>query len=476
MSVQADGVTESRVARGDRVRRALLIAGALLLVAGLFDAASGHRWSPATTTWPVDFDINVVAARRLVDRAPLYDPVAARKEAMRTISPSMRLTGRDPFSSYLGLPAVALTHVPFLAFGHRGAVTWFRLFTLLEMIAAVVLCAHALSRRARAPALLAGLGALLWCDPIVRSLGLGQGNGLVMLALALAIWGASRNRWGVVGVGLGVATVLKVSPVLLVVYLLLRGRRRAVWSAAATVAGALALSAALGRPGDLWAWIRDVGPAASKGTVSAWNQSLVGYLARLTTPLVDLTSRRPPGGWQLVAYVVWGVAVLGLWRLRRGRAVDPLELGALVLVLLVAGPLSWDHYFAWAILPLVLLADPGRWERLGTAERIAVGAASVSALWLLHAPVRIPGASAVADDWWLRVGTGPYTLAAALLLLATVWLIARAPVDRSSRTRVPDRQGAQWPDDLGSAATRAGGGAPLGDPCGLVATGVHRRR
>ena len=43
---------------------------------------------------------------------------------------------------------------------------------------------------------------------------------------------------------------------------------------------------------------------------------------------------------------------------------DPLELGVLILVILVAGPLTWDHYYVWALLPLVLVLDLERWQEL----------------------------------------------------------------------------------------------------------------
>ena len=82
------------------------------------------------------------------------------------------------------------------------------------------------------------MAALFFGFPLVKGLSLGQNNGLVMLALAVGLFGAARGRWALAGVGLGVATALKVSPGLLVIYLLLRGKTRAVKSAVVTAVGA----------------------------------------------------------------------------------------------------------------------------------------------------------------------------------------------------------------------------------------------
>ena len=130
----------------------------------------------------------------------------------------------------------------------------------------------------------------------------------------------------------------------------------------------------------------------SAATTSPWS----GRSPRLTTQADDLSSRIGPGSWYLVAYLLWAVALFGLWRARRGRSLDPLELGVLVLVLLLAGPLSWDHYFVWAVLPIVLLADPARWRGRRPLETGALLAGLGAALLLCRrgagAPVARRGA------------------------------------------------------------------------------------
>jgi alpha-1,2-mannosyltransferase len=352
---------------------------------------------------------------------------------------------------------VALTHVPFLAFNHTTGMRLFRVLSLIEMIGAVILVAWSLSQSARLPAALFGVAALFWGFPTVKSIAMGQANGIVMLAFAVAIWATVRQKWGVVGIGLGIAAVLKVTPVLLVAYLLIRGRRRVAWTATATAAAFLAVAAVVGRPGLILDWIVNIAPQVSKGPTNAYNQSVVAVMARLTQSSADFSTRKGPGAWYLVAYVVWALAIYGLWRWRRGRTVDPMELGILVLVVLFAGPLTWDHYATWALLPFVLVCDIDRWRGVRPIEAAALVAALVTASWLFYHGIVLPTQAEVADDWWWRAITIRYTIATVMLAGVAIWFLARSPV--------PDDGTPEWPDD---GATAVGTALPV------VAGRVHQ--
>jgi hypothetical protein len=408
-------------------RTGVYLAGGIVLLIGLLNFIAPGRLSIATNSWSIDFDINWIAARQLVDHGSLYDRHEALRRGIAELGPVMKGTNYGTFWSYIGSPPIALSHVPFLPFGHDSGLHLFRIATLFAMIAAVILTGWTLPGRSRPLAILVGLGSLFFAFPTIKTLALGQGNGWVMLALAVGIWGCARERWGVAGVGLGVATVLKISPGLLVLYLLLRGRRRAVWSACATAAVWLGASALAGRPDDLVTWARDVAPRVSKATVSAFNQSIVGAAGRLTTHL-DFESGRAPGHWYLLGYAVAVIGVLALWWTRRGRAtVDPLDLGILVLVALLAGPLTWDHYLVWAIVPLVLIVDPARWRGRTPVEGLTLGFMIAAGVYLLNANVPLPTPAEVRADWWLRLASDRYTLSLLLFLCVGVILLLHEP-------------------------------------------------
>jgi hypothetical protein len=106
-----------------------------------------------------------------------------------------------------------------------------------------------------------------------------------------------------------------------------------------------------------------------------------------------------------------GIAALGVaglaWR-RRGQPMTALECGAVTIVALLAGPITWDHYASWAILVLVPLAGirPGP---------LAVGLV-LTGMALLILPIPEEPAGTIE---WLRTSTTTVGMAA---LLAGVWL------------------------------------------------------
>jgi Glycosyltransferase family 87 len=441
---------------GSTLRRALIALGAVLLVLGVVEFAHSGRADVASNSWSLDYDINLTAARRLVDRQDIYSARGSVATGVELIGRQMRVPYKDPFTSYIGTPVVALAHVPFLALDHDSGARLFRILGLLEAIAALILVAWALAPAARLPAALFGVAALFWGFPNVKSIAMGQTNGMVMLALALAIWATARQKWGLVGIGLGVAAALKITPVLLIVYLFVRGKRRVAWTASITVALLVVAAAVIGRPGQVVEWLFDIAPKVSKGAFSTYNQSIVGALARLTSTRTDFFAPGGPGTWYLLAYVLWGVTIVGLWWWRRGSAIDPLELGIVILVVLLAGPLTWDHYATWALIPFVLMCDLDRWRNCRPAEGAALLGTLVTAMWLFYRGIGLPSKAAVAMDWWLRVASVRYTAATLLLTVVAVVLLSRA--------RAHDDSGPEWADD---------GAAPVGGALAVVAGRVH---
>ncbi|MFG1676227.1 glycosyltransferase 87 family protein [Micromonospora sp. NPDC049282] len=208
-------------------------------------------------------------------------------------------------------------------------------------------------------------------EPSRETLGYGQVN-LLLFALIMADlvglrWRAKRGThhetaetplarfvysgaWA--GVGIGLATAVKLTPALFIGYLMLTRQWRAAWIAVATAVGVtLATFGAVGAESRtyftdvLWQTER-VGAADMTA-----NQSLAGLLARL------YDSIETPGLLWLAFSVL--VLALGLSRALNARA-DGDELTAFTLVGLTANvisPISWSHHLVWVIPAVVVLAD-----------------------------------------------------------------------------------------------------------------------
>ncbi|WP_343450048.1 glycosyltransferase 87 family protein [Micromonospora oryzae] len=184
---------------------------------------------------------------------------------------------------------------------------------------------------------------------------------LVVLILADLLFAVPQGRrWA--GVGVGLATALKLYPGIFIVYLLATRRWRDAAVASATAAGATLLAAAVA-PADSWRffthelWATDrVGRTDYTG-----NQSLFGLLSRLTAPAEPSRVL-----WLALALLVAGY---GLWRAARaGDALTGLTLTGLVGALV--SPITWTHHIYWFVPAVVLLADAA----LGTDPTTPAGA------------------------------------------------------------------------------------------------------
>ena len=408
--------------------RLVALLGGLLVVSGVLLGIQ-HDWLRLIVeTQPFDFDINLVGAHRLVGGVDVYNRAASHVDAIEFLGPSMRRAFTGTNGSFIGMPVVALLHVPFLALPHAAAIAVMRVLNVVGVIASLVLVARLLPRGNRLPGLTVGLGAMLLSVPLVLALGLGQLHGLVTLGLAATIWGVARDRPWIAGIGLGIAIAFKLAPALLFVYLLLRGYRRVFVPTVATVAALCALAAAIGPPTALLTWMREVLPSVSGGSRYAYNQSLPAWISRLTSSSSDFThhvSLGPDRFWSVVV-IVCGIGVL--WRRCRGRrGIAPLELAAVVLVLLLAGPLSWNHYYVWALLPIVLLCDVRLWCAVSRPLRAALVVLGVTAIGCLADRIHQFTPREVLLDPGLRLSGSPYVFGALLLFCVSMTLVWPEP-------------------------------------------------
>ena len=203
----------------------------------------------------------------------------------------------------------------------------------------------------------------------------------------------SRRRGG--GVLVGLATAIKLTPGVFIVYLFVTGRRRAAATATATFVAASLLAAAV-LPGDskrfwtdaLWHSER---LRANDGTS---NQSLRGMWLRAVHD-----GHLSTGLWIASAAVV---AVIGFRRaVAAARAGDELTGVALTgLLAVLLSPVSWIHHLCWLLLVLAAIAGEGR------SRGRLVAAGVVFAFYV----VKLPWIGAHWAHSWSRSG-GPVGLA-----------------------------------------------------------------
>ncbi len=275
---------------------------------------------------------------------------------------------------------------------------------------------------------LVALCVALLAEPLTSTLGYGQVNVVLLWLVVEDLLGAGARpgaRRRVTGLLTGIAAGIKVTPLLLIGYLAAVGRLRdagrALLAFAATVA--LAFLVVPGTAATFWGralWE----PDRAGGIAFTNNQSLAAALTRL------LHEPLPGRAWLVPALVV-AVGSLVVARRLHAAGQEVLALGAVVLGMLLASPISWTHHWVWALVPAVAMWRTSRGGRVLAATFVVL---SVTALvYLPHER----GASDLGWSGWEQVVGNGYTLWA---LVGLGWCAmrgrTRAPVDSGEPARL----------------------------------------
>lgn len=294
--------------------------------------------------------------------------------------------------------------------------------TVLDVVLLGV-CAWACSRAAlppngasRSAVLAVALGfeaVLMRLEPVTATVGFGQVN-VVLCALVVidVLLVPPRFR----GVLTGLATAVKLTPAVFVVYFLLSGQRRAGVRQVLTTAAASVATVAVA-PGSSWRFWTSL--VVSNRVGPAWytsNQSIRGVLSRLLGPGHAATL-----SWLGLSLAATVLAAWAVSRAHRAGA-EVTALGMCALLGLLVSPISWSHHWVWALPALIgSLCDRVHW----TVRVLGVGFAVV--LWV-GPEWHMPYTEDRELHWaaWQHL-VGNLTVWTAVLLLAAVALTARPP-------------------------------------------------
>jgi alpha-1,2-mannosyltransferase len=303
-----------------------------------------------------DLRIYVSAMRWWADGHPLYDyaqPDRVQGQLYFTYPPFTAILMRPLAGIPVGVTIAMLTAITVLA---TVVTTWW--------LVAPVADRHGWPRWY---AVGLAVPLVFAIEPSRETITFGQINMvLVLLVLADLLLGVPRN-FRLAGVGIGLATALKLFPGIFIVYLLVARRWRAAALASGVAAGASLLAAVVAPRASWQYWTEALWETGRVGrTDYTGNQSLLGLISRLVAP--DEPSRLI---WLPVAAAVAGY---GLWRAGRAAAAGD-ELTGLALTGLVGAlvsPITWPHHVYWFVPALVALVDQAADPSLpgGRRERI----------------------------------------------------------------------------------------------------------
>jgi alpha-1,2-mannosyltransferase len=365
--------------------RATLLIVILVHAAGTFAYMTLWR-----TAFAADFDVNdfkayYTGALALSEGRPdlLYPDAATLNLGVLPDQPWVRFAierGIPHPSGYIYPPFLAVALRPLAGFSyHRANLAWLALNSLLFAAGVILLVTLRPGGADLVPA--CGIVFASFCFyPTFRAFQCGQVSILIFFLLTGALWCLERDRQAAAGSLVAVAAAVKLTPAILIFFFLAARRRRAaLWAALAGIA-AFAVSILGAGWRNQVTFVRDFLPALSRGAATFANQSLAGALNRLfldtTMNVFEFISEEP--GWlkalTRVAALVLLAASLFLARrmaLHGGDAAAGYAL--VVLASLIASPISWEHHFILALIPIAVLI-------LGIREQGAISYVEVALL------------------------------------------------------------------------------------------------
>jgi len=296
---------------------------------------------------PGDAFVYLAAGERLNDGHQLY-----------AISPGDRpIEMKPPYWTVplLSPPPIAVLFRPLAALPHElGVYVWWAacVVAILATITALV---------ARRP-ILAGAALLVLAVPVAYELGVGNVNGFVLAGLVLAWFLFSRGKETAAGATLAAIAVLKVTPAVLVVWLIAERRWRAV---GAFVATGVALAAVSVLGAGFSPHLEYLGIARQTGAVGSSDLSLAGT-ARFLGVAPSIAALMPIGALAIGVVAIW------LLRDRPGLAFS-----AGVVTMVAASPvvnINWLAMLMATLAPAAWAIQARHEERARSGAREALSA------------------------------------------------------------------------------------------------------
>jgi hypothetical protein len=369
--------------------------GAIIVLAPVFLIYARFAIVEPIQNWHADdLAINYSAALVLRSGGFLYDAASLRAaHAAQIGAPGDLYTVL--FLTYNNTPATALLFWPLTFLTFPTAQLVFVLVNNLLYLLGIGLTLYMLRAGPLEVILSVTFCTLLFFYAVRQTFGLGQMNGVLvgLMAVALALTLRQRDLWA--GGLITLTAVLKISPIVLLVFFIARRRWRALWGAGVMGLGVVSALVIFTGWDNVRHFATQVLPAVGRGSASFPNQSMLGALYRFSVPLVTIQSSDTIGDYPVIR-AIWLVSALGVvaatwWITARAHltARSRVAVGWCVFIVagLLVGGLTWDHYLLWLALPVsVLIADwfQEHWSNavgFWTILLVALGAISLPIPW-----------------------------------------------------------------------------------------------
>jgi Glycosyltransferase family 87 len=269
----------------------------------------------------------------------------------------LNLNADDP--PFIYPPFFAVLMKPFAQLSFASAYLAWTAVTTVAVIGAVFLSLSVGGVRMTGKlALILGVGLFSYY-PLFDHLFFGQISGVILILLAACVWLLTRNRIWPSALCLAAATLIKLTPVLVVPVLIFH--RRWKWLVAYGAWMILLLGFSVWQAG--WTmhqqFLHEVLPSMSCGAPVCQNTSIVAYVQELFLRYVPVSGSPsltiPPYACAVSRWVAFAIYLLMLVRcyLRRRDGLVVRDIIVMVLLGIAISPISWWHHYTLALLPFI---------------------------------------------------------------------------------------------------------------------------
>lgn len=296
-----------------------------------------------------DFDILFHSAQRLAEGH----------------SPYLRGLFNAPFGGYYKFPPlVAILLAPLTVFDWLTVARVYAFVGLLLYLVTFVVLTRLVSMPLFSLSFFLLALAFLFSQPTLDTLNGAQHEFLILFLFTIAYWGMLHPRYGeyAAGVSFGIVIMIKLYPILILPYFIIRRAWRAVLALLVTIIGLTLFSIAAGGldlQRQFWFLIL---PNLSGATAWLENQSFFGFFARLFVDGSAVDPVRvtvvPFATWAQYLAIMLSLGVSFAVILRDSR--PQFAFAIWVPLTLLLGPNSWVHYQVVLLLPLAILLSEFR--------------------------------------------------------------------------------------------------------------------
>lgn len=357
-------------------------------VLGLIIATITTAIQVMLTDFPIDMVIYREGVKAFMEGGEVYSvPMMAGNIALPFIYP--------PFG--------ALVMVPLAGdwFSHAMAGDIMIVLSNLLIGLVVLLLAFALNRQRSNPFVSSDViaaASLIWgivliFEPVRLNNGFAQINIIIMVLVALDLIPRKRLKWLPQGWLIGVAAAIKITPLAMLLYFLVRKEIKPIITAAISAIIATLIAAAV-RWDVAWEYfsvkLLSMGTGGDFGVQTAYqsNSSIKGAIERLYTSQEGMEAASTITNiiWLCLAIIT---VVLGGWLMvalmKRGLNIEAWMINAFIMLLI--SPVSWSHHWVWVAIAIpVLLYRAITWRHLNWASGILISILSLWAILVVTVP------------------------------------------------------------------------------------------